>query len=49
MQICWYSPVIFSAVRLGVHYDEEQDTNWQDLGATLQVNFTIGSHPAHAY
>jgi hypothetical protein len=43
------TPSEFSAVRLEVHYDEEQDGDFKDLGAYLQVNFTIGSHPAHAY
>ncbi len=39
----------FSAVRVGVHYDREQDGDFEDLGAYVQFNFTIGSHPAHAY
>ncbi len=43
------APSEFSAIRLGMHYDEEEDGDFQDLGAYLQVNFTIGSHPAHAY
>jgi len=43
------TPSEFSAVRLEVHYDEEVDGDFRDLGAYLQVNFTIGSHPAHAY
>ncbi len=43
------TPSEFSAVRLEVHYDEEVDGDFQDLGVYLQVNFTIGSHPAHAY
>ncbi len=43
------APSEFSAIRLGVHYDEEEDGDFEDLGAYVQVNFTIGSHPAHAY
>jgi len=39
----------FSAVRLEVHYDEDTESDFRDLGAYLQVNFTIGSHPAHLY
>ncbi|MFT5783741.1 MAG: hypothetical protein ACI9JE_001063 [Candidatus Krumholzibacteriia bacterium] len=44
-----YAPSEFSSVRLGVSYDEDVANNTHDLSARLQVNFTIGSHPAHAY
>ncbi len=43
------TPSEFSAVRLEVYYDEDKDGGFRDLGAYLQVNFTIGSHPAHLY
>ncbi len=43
------SPSEFSAVRLEVHYDQDTQSDYQDLSVFLQVNFTIGSHPAHAY
>ena len=43
-----YVPTEFSAVRLqtGVTQETGQETKWQAL---LQLNVTIGSHPAHAY
>jgi len=43
------TPSEFSSVRLEVWYEEDRDGIYQDLGAALQVNFTIGSHPAHLY
>ena len=43
------APSEFSAVRLEVFRAEAVDDDYEDLGAALQVNFTIGSHPAHAY
>lgn len=43
-----YVPTEFSAVRLqsGLTQATGQETQWQAL---LQLNVTIGSHPAHAY
>ncbi len=43
------TPSEFSAIRFEVHYDEEKDGDFRDLGAYVQVNFTMGSHPAHSY
>ncbi len=43
-----YVPTEFSAIRLqsGLTQETGQETKWQTL---LQLNVTIGSHPAHAY
>jgi hypothetical protein len=43
-----YVPTEFSALRLqsGLTQESGQGTQWQAL---LQLNVTIGSHPAHAY
>jgi hypothetical protein len=44
-----WTPSEFSAVRLEVWYQKDTTGEYEDLGAGLQVNFTIGSHPAHLY
>ncbi len=43
------TPSEFSAIRFEVYREEDLDGDYEDLGAYVQVNFTIGSHPAHAY
>ena len=44
-----WTPSEFSAVRLEVWYQKDTDGEFEDLGAAIQFNFTIGSHPAHLY
>jgi hypothetical protein len=44
-----WTPSEFSAVRFEVWYQKDTTGEYEDLGAGLQVNFTIGSHPAHLY
>lgn len=43
------APSEFSAVRFEVRYQEELDGSNNDLSGAVQFNFTMGSHPAHAY
>jgi hypothetical protein len=44
-----YAPSEFSFVRGEVGYYEDKITDEHDWRAVVQMNFTIGSHPAHAY
>jgi hypothetical protein len=44
-----WTPSEFSAVRLEAWYQKDTTGEYEDLGVGLQVNFTIGSHPAHLY
>jgi len=44
-----YAPSEFSALRFEVDYYEDRVGDADDLRFIVQVNFTIGSHPAHLY
>jgi hypothetical protein len=44
-----YAPSEFSFVRGEVGYYDDRITGEHDWRAIVQVNFTIGSHPAHVY
>jgi len=44
-----FAPSEFSFVRGEVGRYKDQITGEDDTRAILQVNFTIGSHPAHMY
>lgn len=44
-----WTPSEFSAVRFEVWYEKADEGDYEDLGAAIQFNFTIGSHPAHLY
>jgi hypothetical protein len=44
-----YAPSEFSFVRAEAGYHEDRVTGEHDWRGIVQVNFTIGSHPAHLY
>ena len=44
-----WTPSEFSSIRFEVARFADQDTDQNETLFSLQVNFTIGSHPAHLY
>ncbi len=44
-----YAPSEFSALRAEVEYYDDRVGDGDDLRFIVQLNFTIGSHPAHLY
>jgi hypothetical protein len=44
-----YVPSEFSALRAEVGYFDDRIGDRDELRASIQLNFTIGSHPAHSY
>ncbi|MCP4573099.1 MAG: hypothetical protein GY838_12150 [bacterium] len=44
-----YIPSEFSALRAEIGYRDDRLHDRDELRAALQLNFTIGSHPAHSY